>query len=539
MVFFAPLNDPFKINNNTITVNALTQPDVGIDGNGNIVVVWQEPFDNDTNDFDIRGTFFAPDGSQISSPEVFISSELGSELEPSIAVAPNGAFVVAYSRNNDIFARRFNLTRDGIRQVGDEILVSTFEQDRRQFSPQVAIDVEGDFSVVWTHEFEIDDFDIRGRIFNADGTPLTDDLPVSASFSDESQSSIAVVPTENNDKPDTDLASVVSYTVDFNNSETIFFRRFGNEGNEIGVEINAVSEVNRGRNQTQSSVAIDAQGNFVIAWTHEFEANDTDIHLRRFRADGSAIDNVEIIVDNSLANQNNPDVALAPDGTIIVSYTDESSNTVKYRQFDRDGNALGESETFNVEGNQSTNSAVAVGMNNKAVIVADAGNNGSFNPSGQILAPDVSDILNTPFNRFQNSDRVGTFLFAGETESQNILQNFSPPFNLEGRAFSVSQQQRDNLIQFNRFQNTSVAGTYLFATEGESINIRQNFPQFKEEGIAFYAFGASANQATPFYRFQNTQQPGTFIFVSDTERQNILQNFPQFVEEGIAFEAGI
>jgi len=540
MVFFAPFNDPFKVNNNTITVNAVTQPDVGVDGNGNYIVVWQEPFGNDTNDFDIRGTFFAPDGSTaISFPEVFISVETGSELEPSIAVAPDGAFVVAYSRNNDIFARRFNLTRDGIRQVGDEILVSTFEQDRRQFSPQVAIDAEGDFSIVWTHEFQLDDFDIRGRIFNADGTPFTDDLPVSASFSDESQSAIAIVPTENDNNPDTVLASVVSYTVNFDNSETIFFRRFGNEGNEIGVEINAVSELNRSRSHTESSIAMDAQGNLVSACTHEYEVNDTDIHLRRFRADGSAIDNMEIVVDDLPGNQNNPDVALAPDGSIMVTYTDESSNTIKYRQFDSNGNALGERDSFNVEENQQENSAVAIASNNKAIIVADAGNNGILNPYGQILAPDVSNILDDSFNRFQNSARPGTYLFAGEAESQNILNDFSPPFQLEGEAFSVSEEAKDDLIRFNRFQNLSVPGTYLFASEEESVNIRQNFRNFDEEGVAFYAFGAGANQATPFYRFQNTQAPGTYIFVGDTERQNIIQNFPQFVEEGIAFEAGI
>lgn len=540
MVFFAPFNSPFQVNNNNINVNGVTLPDVGIDANGNYIVVWQEPFNNNLNDFDIRGQVFPPDASQSSVSEVFIASEFNvNELEPSIAVAPNGTFVVAYTKNDDIFVRRFNLTSNGIREIGDEILVSTFEQNKRQSSPQVAIDGDGDFSVVWQHEFDFGDFDIRGRIFKADGTPLIDDLPLSASFSDETEAAIAVIPTENNNNPSGVLAGVVSYTVDINGNQSIFFRRFDNQGNQIGDEINAVSELHRDKNQTQSSIAIDSQGNFVIAWTHQFQENDTDIHLRRFRGDGTPIDNLEIIVDSAPGNQNSPDVALTPDGSIIVSYTDQSSNTIKYRQFNSNGVPLGESDTVTFNQNQSKNSAVAVGVNNKAIIVGEGISGDRLNPYGQIFVPDVNNILDASFNRFQNSSRPGTYLFAGEAESQNIVQQFSPPFNLEGRAFSVSEQPKDNLIRFNRFQNRNVPGTYLFASEEESKNIRDKFPNFKEEGIAFYAFGKGSNQATPFYRFQNTQQPGTYIFVNDAERQNIIQNFPQFVEEGIAFEAGI
>jgi peptidyl-prolyl cis-trans isomerase A (cyclophilin A) len=95
------------------------------------------------------------------------------------------------------------------------------------------------------------------------------------------------------------------------------------------------------------------------------------------------------------------------------------------------------------------------------------------------------------------------------------------------------------LIQFNRFQNSLVPGTYLYASEQESVNIRQNFPNFREEGTAFYAYGADANRGVDFYRFQNTLIPGTYLFVGEGERQNILANFPQFREEGVAFEVAI
>lgn len=157
------------------------------------------------------------------------------------------------------------------------------------------------------------------------------------------------------------------------------------------------------------------------------------------------------------------------------------------------------------------------------------------------------DLLDVQLFRFQNSDRPGTYLFVNEEESQSVQQNF-PNFVLEGEAFKVSSQpasfqspdeSTDELVRFNRFQNSNVPGTYLYATEGESVSIRQNFPQFEEEGIAFYAFSADANIGVDYYRMQNTQVPGTYIFVNEEERNQILTSFPQFVDEGIAFEVAL
>ena len=146
--------------------------------------------------------------------------------------------------------------------------------------------------------------------------------------------------------------------------------------------------------------------------------------------------------------------------------------------------------------------------------------------------------LGTPINRFQNEDLPGTYLYAGEAESQGIRANF-PNLIEEGQAFKVAVEPGDNLITINRFQNEDLPGTYLYAGEAESQNIRANFPNFIEEGIAFYVYDGAANLGVDVYRFQNLDLPGTYIFVTGEERQNIIDNFPNFVEEGVAFEVEI
>ena len=149
-----------------------------------------------------------------------------------------------------------------------------------------------------------------------------------------------------------------------------------------------------------------------------------------------------------------------------------------------------------------------------------------------------SDLFTTPIIRFQNSDRPGTYLFAGEEESQGIRANF-PNFIEEGQAFKVATEPGDGLIRINRFQNLDVPGTYLYAGEGESEGIRANFPNFSEEGIAFYVYPGSADIGVDFNRFQNLDVPGTYLFAGPEESQGIRANFPNFDEEGVAFEVEI
>ena len=164
----------------------------------------------------------------------------------------------------------------------------------------------------------------------------------------------------------------------------------------------------------------------------------------------------------------------------------------------------------------------------------------SFFSDGSTVNIPENTLLNDPFYRFQNTARPGTYLFAGEEERVSINRDFSPPFNEEGFAFNVSKEEQDRLIRFNRFQNKNVPGTYLFANEDESVSIRQSFPQFQEEGIAFYAFGADANRGQDVIRFQNISNPGTYIFALEDEAASIRKDFSSiFKEEGVAFEVTI
>ncbi|WP_324282419.1 choice-of-anchor Q domain-containing protein [Cyanobacterium aponinum UTEX 3221] len=161
------------------------------------------------------------------------------------------------------------------------------------------------------------------------------------------------------------------------------------------------------------------------------------------------------------------------------------------------------------------------------------------NTNPEVVGSETTDsLLNDPFYRFQNSDRAGTYLYVGAEERTDILNNYSPPFIEEGFAFNVSYQQQDGLIRFNRFQSMETPGTYLFASEEESVSIRQNHSNtFDEEGIAFYAYGADAGIGQDVFRYQSKVNPGTYLFVLEAEKNTIdSQHASDFTYEGVAFE---
>ncbi|MGA1623150.1 MAG: hypothetical protein ACO36E_10540, partial [Synechocystis sp.] len=154
----------------------------------------------------------------------------------------------------------------------------------------------------------------------------------------------------------------------------------------------------------------------------------------------------------------------------------------------------------------------------------------------------VKDYLTGELIRFRNTDRPGTYLFAGIEESASIRENYTN-FVEEGPAFQVATTKTDPLLQpFYRFQNTAPGreGTYLFAGSEEAASIRQNYKNFIEEGIAFYAYSAGVGGGTTeFSRFQNNAMPGTYLFAGPEESAAIVNN-PNlgFTYEGVAFSAG-
>ena len=82
--------------------------------------------------------------------------------------------------------------------------------------------------------------------------------------------------------------------------------------------------------QQWASVASDASGRFVVTWTSEGQdGNGEGVYLRRFEADGTAIDTSDIRVNesNTQGDQNNVAVAVNSQGEMVITWqSGESGN---------------------------------------------------------------------------------------------------------------------------------------------------------------------------------------------------------------------
>ncbi|WP_017295138.1 peptidylprolyl isomerase [Geminocystis herdmanii] len=324
--------------------------------------------------------------------------------------------------------------------------------------------------------------------------------------------------------------------------------------NTIPTNPPVVNEFSPNRSNTRGTIAMAKLGNDPNSATNQWffnlanNASNLDNQNGGFTVFGEVLSQNDLNTIDSIASLNTIDARetnpALTDLPVINSPVNDDNDLVRFENVTVSNTP---ELTFSVQNNTNP-SLVTSTINNQGEILFNYQNNTNGVAEITIQATNllgetqnntvrvsVIDNLNSPLYRFQNLDRLGTYLFADDAERQDILNKF-PQFKEEGYAFNVSKTDDDDLIVFNRFRNTAVSGTYLYAGEAESRNIRQKFPQFIEEGVAFYAYDKDANRGVDIYRMQNTQQPGTYIFVGEDEKNSILQNFPQFKLEGVAFE---
>ena len=170
------------------------------------------------------------------------------------------------------------------------------------------------------------------------------------------------------------------------------------------------------------------------------------------------------------------------------------------------------------------------------------GTPGTVDISGRFDDVPAEELIqfDTPMYRFQNMDRPGTYLYAGEEERDSILANHSN-FQEEGYAFRVADENGVGGIPIYRFQNKQVPGTYNYVGEAEATLILNYYSEtFELESAepAFYVAEHGTGLGMSLSRFQNSQNPGTYLFAGGGERDHIRAAFYGFIEEGFAFEVG-
>ncbi|HEX2464212.1 MAG TPA: hypothetical protein VHR17_06260 [Thermoanaerobaculia bacterium] len=199
------------------------------------------------------------------------------------------------------------------RSVAAEIPVNSTTANN-QARPDVAADPDGDFVVVW--ESNVQDgatYGVFARRFSSTGAPLGAEFRAN-SFTANSQRAAAI-------DADADGDFVVVWVSQGQDGAGygVFGQRFSSAGAPLGPEFQINSTFTN--DQTTPSVAVDADGDFVVCWQHEVGAFSYDALARRFNSTGAPQGfEFQVSADPGSGDQQAPRIAADADGDFVVAW---------------------------------------------------------------------------------------------------------------------------------------------------------------------------------------------------------------------------
>ncbi len=256
-----------------------------------------------------------------------------------MAMQSNGNFVVVWQRDvdgtqSDISFKRYN--GSGVQQGSQVTVNGGAAASQDQLYPQVAMNASnGTFVVVWTSDDDttgLIDYNIHYRLYDASGSALTSEAVANTTTSG-SQTDTGVAMNSSGD------FVVVWQSLGDGSSTGIYFQRFSSSGVAQGSETQAnVTTLN---SQTTATVGMDDSGNFVIAWRDEAaDTNYPDITMRKFNSSGAALTG-EVSVDKSSGTQQAPHIVMRPStGDVVVVWDSDTSTTDFETYFQRYNSSL-------------------------------------------------------------------------------------------------------------------------------------------------------------------------------------------------------
>ncbi len=303
--------------------------------------------------------------------------------------------------------------------LGPEFLVSV-PTPAAQVQSANASSTNGSSVVVWT-DFSHGDAQISGQLFNSRGGKVgrVMDLASAAGLNEE-QPSVAM---------DAHGDFVVSWTQFFPNGHSdVLAQKF----NAAGATVGGVVPVAVGTfAQTNSSVAMDAKGDFVVSYTRDTNNTNPNIFAKLYNTNDQ-LQNV-VTVAGGLVDANLSSVAMSPDGRFDVAYQLQLSNTqvvVLASRYTASGGVL--PGLFEASGTLNVSPKIAMDNQGNAVIAYQTWN--GIRLSGDLGDPRQDFLLGNwgiAADRLSNTGVVGNEINVASTFAN---EDTSPSVALEGNA---------------------------------------------------------------------------------------------------------
>ncbi|MEM8558756.1 MAG: T9SS type A sorting domain-containing protein [Bacteroidota bacterium] len=320
--------------------------------------------------------------------------------------------------------------------VGPEFRVNTYTTEMQRF-PGIAMDDDGDFVIVWdSKDQDGDDYGIFGQRFDASGVSQGDEFKVNT-FTNGSQR----VTPEVIDAVSMDGSGNFVIVWDSRqdggslfDQSGVYAQRFNFAGEPIGNEFRVNSRTTG--SQRGSAVAMDDEGNFVVAWRDNVGDDfGSDIFAQIFDLGGNRVGSEFRVNNRTEGDQFHPSVDMNSIGEFVISWNGPGRNLgddIYARKFDNKGAPVGSEFVVDIFSTDGIERFPTVAISNEGSFVIAWGNglDGSgtgifaacFDSSGEpIFGPQGYEFLvNTWTTRSQFApsaamDQDGDFVIAWES----------------------------------------------------------------------------------------------------------------------------
>ncbi|MEH2369148.1 beta strand repeat-containing protein [Nostoc sp.] len=301
----------FQVNTNT-TGNQLNST-VAIDADGDFVISWQS---QDGSGFGIYAQRYNNAGVAIGGEFQVNASTNNNQVNPTVAIDADGDFVISWQSigqdgsSYGVYAQRY--TSAGL-AIGGEFQVNT-HTGSSQYNPTIAMDATGDFVISWQSYYQDGSYlGIYAQRYTSAGLAIGNEFLVNTHTQGNQFN-----PTVAMDGTGDFIISWQSYGQD-ESGNGIYAQRYTSAGLAIGVEFQVNTHTEG--NQSNPTVAMNADGDFIISWTSDSQDGSMDgIYAQRYNSAGVAIGGEFQVNTYTNDKQINPTVAMDATGDFIISW---------------------------------------------------------------------------------------------------------------------------------------------------------------------------------------------------------------------------
>ncbi|WP_298622295.1 DUF4347 domain-containing protein, partial [uncultured Zoogloea sp.] len=313
---------------------------VAMDANGNYVVIWMDGSGATDTGIGIYGQRYNASGVAQGAQFHVNTYTADNQRNPTVAMDANGNFVVVWESNSQDGSRygiyAQRYNSSGVAQ-GSEFRVNT-TTTYDQLEAAVAMDASGNFVIAW-HSWSQDAVNTDGiyaQRYNSSGVAQGSEFLVNTYTTDnQTEPSVAM------DASGNFVIAWQSFGQDGDN-EGIYAKRYNSSGVVQGSEFHVSTYTTS--NQDLPVVAMDSSGNFVVVWESNQDGSGNGIYGQRYNSSG-AVQGGEFRINTTTINQQqNPVVTMLAGGGFVVVWQstsqDGSFDGVYMRQYDSSGTAL-------------------------------------------------------------------------------------------------------------------------------------------------------------------------------------------------------